>query len=175
MKKNRFYNYKYPKKDSIVIVKIKGVYECGISVKLLEYGDVEGMIVVQETSKSNYDIINKYKIGEKIFCKVLSVDEGKGFIDLTKIKLNEERFNKLYKKYKITKKIVDLTSSFVEMYCNDIIYTNFMEKTLWKLDDDNYYKIIIKCIKEDNMENLNCFNISNLEEFKKMLKLNLSK
>ena len=28
--------YNYPKKDSIVIVKIKGVYECGINVKLLE-------------------------------------------------------------------------------------------------------------------------------------------
>jgi translation initiation factor 2 subunit 1 len=92
MKKNRFYNYKYPKKDSIVIVKIKGVYECGISVKLLEYGDVEGMIVVQETSKSNYDIINKYKIGEKIFCKVLNVDEGKGFIDLTKIILDSNDY-----------------------------------------------------------------------------------
>jgi translation initiation factor 2 alpha subunit (eIF-2alpha) len=175
MKTNRFYNYKYPKKDSVVIVKVKEVKDCGINVVLLEYGEIEGMIVIQETSRSNFDIINKYKMGEKIFCKVLNVDEGKGFIDLTKIKLTEERFNKLYKKYKITKKIVDLISSFVEMYCNDIIYTDFMEKTLWKLCDDNYYKIIIKCIKEDNMQILNCFNINNLEEFKKMLKLNLSK
>lgn len=170
-----FYNYKYPQKDSFVIVKIKNVNEIGINVILLEYGNIEGMIVIPETTKSNRNIVSKYKIGSKMICRVVNVDENKGFIDLTNQILSEAKTNKLYKKYKITQKLVYIVYNFIENYCNDIKYNDFMKKTFWKLSDDNYSKIIVNCIRKDNMDILNCFDVINLEDFKKILKVSLLK
>jgi hypothetical protein len=47
----RMYEQKYPEADDLVVVQVKNVAEMGAYVSLLEYGGVEGMILLSELSR----------------------------------------------------------------------------------------------------------------------------
>ena len=47
----RFYEAKYPEVDELVMVNVKQIAEMGAYVKLLEYDDIDGMILLSELSR----------------------------------------------------------------------------------------------------------------------------
>ncbi|KAK6430743.1 eukaryotic translation initiation factor 2 subunit alpha, partial [Oleoguttula sp. CCFEE 5521] len=47
----RFYEEKYPEIDSFVMVNVKQIAEMGAYVKLLEYDNIHGMILLSELSR----------------------------------------------------------------------------------------------------------------------------
>lgn len=75
----RMYEEKYPEVDQIVMVKVTQIAEMGAYVSLLEYNNIEGMILLSELSRKRIRSINKLiKVGRKEVVTVLRVDKEKG-------------------------------------------------------------------------------------------------
>lgn len=98
----RFYENQYPPVESLVVVNVKQIAEMGAYVQLLEYGNIEGMILLSELSRRRIRSINKLiRVGKNEVVMVLRVDKEKGYIDLSKRRVSqeeaavcEERYNK---------------------------------------------------------------------------------
>jgi translation initiation factor 2 subunit 1 len=101
---NRFYENKYPEVDECVAVKIIHITESGITVNLLEYGNIEGMILLSEVSRMRMRSINKFiTVGSVDYAIVLRIDEEKGYIDLSKRLADFEDINECKKRYSNSK------------------------------------------------------------------------
>jgi predicted RNA-binding protein with RPS1 domain len=98
----RFYEQKYPEVDELVMVNVRSIAEMGAYVSLLEYNNIEGMILLSELSRRRIRSINKLiRVGKNEVVMVLRVDKEKGYIDLSKRRVApediakcEERYNK---------------------------------------------------------------------------------
>ncbi|ORY96738.1 eukaryotic translation initiation factor 2 alpha subunit-domain-containing protein [Syncephalastrum racemosum] len=98
----RMYENELPKVDDVVMVNVRQIADMGAYVKLLEYGDREGMILLSELSRRRIRSVQKLiRVGRNEVVVVLRVDEEKGYIDLSKRRVTpedvarcEERFNK---------------------------------------------------------------------------------
>jgi len=98
----RFYEPKYPEIEEFVMVNVKQIAEMGAYVKLLEYDNIDGMILLSELSRRRIRSIQKLiRVGRNEVVVVLRVDKEKGYIDLSKRRVSpedivrcEERYNK---------------------------------------------------------------------------------
>lgn len=96
----RFYEDKYPEVDDLVMVQVKQIAEMGAYVKLLEYDNVEGMILLSELSRRRIRSIQKLiRVGRNEVVVVLRVDKEKGYIDLSKRRVSAEDVEKCEEKY----------------------------------------------------------------------------
>ncbi|KAL2248943.1 eukaryotic translation initiation factor 2 subunit alpha homolog [Sesamum indicum] len=98
----RMYEAKYPEVDQAVMIQVKSMADSGAYVSLLEYNNIEGMILFSELSRRRIRSISSLiKVGRIEPVMVLRVDKEKGYIDLSKRRVSEEdiqaceeRFNK---------------------------------------------------------------------------------
>lgn len=98
----RFYEAKYPEIESLVMVNVRTVADMGAYVSLLEYNNIEGLILLSELSRRRIRSINKLiRVGRNEVVMVLRVDKEKGYIDLSKRRVSpedvaacEDKFNK---------------------------------------------------------------------------------
>lgn len=98
----RFYENKLPEVDELTVVNVRQIAEMGAYVRLLEYDNIEGMILLSELSRRRIRSIQKLiRVGRNEVVVVLRVDKEKGYIDLSKRRVSkediakcEERFNK---------------------------------------------------------------------------------
>lgn len=86
----RLHSRKYPREGEIVIARVVSIGADGLTLNLLEYGDVEGLVLLGELSKKRVRNIHQVtKVGNIETCNVLKVDEQKGYIDLSMSKVTE--------------------------------------------------------------------------------------
>src|ERR1700732_4383021 len=80
----RFYENQFPAVDELVMVQVRHIAEMGAYVKLLEYDNIEGMILLSELSRRRIRSINKLiRVGRNEVVVVLRVDKEKGaFVSL---------------------------------------------------------------------------------------------
>ncbi|KAL0359143.1 UNVERIFIED_CONTAM: Eukaryotic translation initiation factor 2 subunit alpha [Sesamum angustifolium] len=98
----RMYEAKYPEVDQAVMIQVKSMADSGAYVSLLEYNNIEGMILFSELSRRRIRSISSLiRVGRIEPVMVLRVDKEKGYIDLSKRRVSEEdiqaceeRFNK---------------------------------------------------------------------------------
>mmetsp|Transcript_28576 Transcript_28576/g.60597 ORF Transcript_28576/g.60597 Transcript_28576/m.60597 type:complete len:341 (-) Transcript_28576:251-1273(-) len=98
----RFYEARYPEIESLVMVNVRTIADMGAYVSLLEYNNIEGLILLSELSRRRIRSINKLiRVGRNEVAMVLRVDKDKGYIDLSKRRVSpedvaacEDRFNK---------------------------------------------------------------------------------
>lgn len=98
----RFYEHQYPEVESVVMVNVRNIADMGAYVSLLEYNNIEGMILLSELSRRRIRSIHKLiRVGRNEVVMVLRVDKEKGYIDLSKRRVSpediaacEDRFNK---------------------------------------------------------------------------------
>lgn len=174
----RFYKNKYPQIDDLVYAKITELNEVYITVVLPEYNNIKAMIMLNEVSRVfTSNLKKKYKIGNYYVCRVLNVDNIKGFIDLTKKRVSEEESTTFIKKYKNNKKIIKLVKDYLTNINDNInknnfvdLFEEFMEKTFWSLGEDNYINIL-----NNANYDVNLFGIENNRDFMKFMKNNLYK
>ncbi|RKO85241.1 eukaryotic translation initiation factor 2 alpha subunit-domain-containing protein [Blyttiomyces helicus] len=96
------YENRYPEVDSLVMVSVRQIAEMGVYVRLLEFNNTEGMILLSELSRRRIRSIQKLvRVGRNEVVVVLRVDKEKGYIDLSKRRVSaedvakcEEKFNK---------------------------------------------------------------------------------
>lgn len=75
----RFYQHKFPEVEDVVMVNVRSIAEMGAYVSLLEYNNIEGMILLSELSRRRIRSINKLiRIGRNECVVVIRVDKEKG-------------------------------------------------------------------------------------------------
>ncbi|KFY21163.1 hypothetical protein V491_03109 [Pseudogymnoascus sp. VKM F-3775] len=118
----RFYEEKFPEIDSFVMVNVKQIAEMGAYVKLLEYDNIDGMILLSELSRRRIRSIQKLiRVGRNEVVVVLRVDKEKGYIDLSKRRVSpedivkcEERYNKSKMVHSIMRHVAEKTKTPIE-------------------------------------------------------------
>ncbi|KAL1305377.1 hypothetical protein AAFC00_002271 [Neodothiora populina] len=118
----RFYEEKFPEIDSFVMVNVKQIAEMGAYVKLLEYDNIDGMILLSELSRRRIRSIQKLiRVGRNEVVVVLRVDKEKGYIDLSKRRVSpedivkcEERYNKSKMVHSIMRHVAEKTNTPIE-------------------------------------------------------------
>ncbi|KAI8806937.1 eukaryotic translation initiation factor 2 alpha subunit-domain-containing protein [Cladochytrium replicatum] len=97
----RFYENKYPEIDDLVMVNVRQIAEMGAYVHLMEYNNIEGMILLSELSRRRIRSIQKLiRVGQKQIVVVIRVDKEKGYIDLSKRRVSPEDVIKCEEKYR---------------------------------------------------------------------------
>jgi translation initiation factor 2 subunit 1 len=102
----RMYEARYPAAEDFVLVKVKNVSEMGAYVELLEYSNIEGMILMSELSRRRIRSINKLIcVGRIEVVVVMRVDNEKGYIDLSKRRVSPEDIANAEAKYNKSKAV----------------------------------------------------------------------
>ncbi|EYU20054.1 hypothetical protein ABFS83_06G064200 [Erythranthe nasuta] len=118
----RMYEAKYPEVDHAVMIQVKSMADSGAYVSLLEYNNIEGMILFSELSRRRIRSISSLiKVGRIEPVMVLRVDKEKGYIDLSKRRVSEEdiqgceeRFNKSKLVHSIMRHVAETMSVDLE-------------------------------------------------------------
>lgn len=124
----RFYEQEFPQLEEIVVVQVKRIVEMGAYVNLLEYNGKEAMMLLSELSKRRIRSVSKLlRVGRTEVCRVLRVDEEKGYIDLSKrrvapeeAQLKEEAFAKAKAVHGIMRHVAQNNNIDVEDLCMKI-------------------------------------------------------
>jgi translation initiation factor 2 subunit 1 len=82
----------FPEEGELVVCTVQNVKNFGAFVTLDEYDNKEGFIHIRDVATGWVKYIRDYvREGQKIVCKVLGVDTGKGHIDLSLKSVNEHQ------------------------------------------------------------------------------------
>jgi len=105
----RYYEQRYPEVDELVMVQVRQIAEMGAYVKLLEYDNIEGMILLSELSRRRIRSIQKLiRVGRNEVVVVLRVDKEKGYIDLSKRRVSPEDITKCEERYMKSKSVASI-------------------------------------------------------------------
>ncbi|KAF9017535.1 hypothetical protein BDZ89DRAFT_1022158 [Hymenopellis radicata] len=105
----RYYEQKYPEVDELVMVQVRQIAEMGAYVKLLEYDNTEGMILLSELSRRRIRSVQKLiRVGRNEVVVVLRVDKEKGYIDLSKRRVSPEDITKCEERYMKSKTVAGI-------------------------------------------------------------------
>jgi len=124
----RMYQERFPEVDEVVMVQVKSIAEMGAYVSLLEYNNIEGMILLSELSRRRIRSISKLiKVGRQEPVMVLRVDKEKGYIDLSKRRVSpediaacEEKFNKSKMVHSIMRHVAETEGVNLEELYTDL-------------------------------------------------------
>ncbi|KAF5188899.1 Eukaryotic translation initiation factor 2 subunit alpha-like protein [Thalictrum thalictroides] len=98
------YEQKYPEVDMAVMIQVKTIADMGAYVSLLEYNNIEGMILFSELSRRRIRSVSSLiKVGRQEPVMVLRVDKEKGYIDLSKRRVSEEDIQGCEERYNKSK------------------------------------------------------------------------
>jgi translation initiation factor 2 subunit 1 len=102
----RFYQNEFPEIESLVMVNVRNIADMGAYVSLLEYNNIEGMILLSELSRRRIRSIHKLiRVGRNEVVMVLRVDQEKGYIDLSKRRVSPEDVAACEDKFKKAKAV----------------------------------------------------------------------
>jgi translation initiation factor 2 subunit 1 len=96
----RYYEAQFPEIEDVVMVNVRNIADMGAYVVLLEYNNIEGMILLSELSRRRIRSINRLiRVNRNEVAMVLRVDKEKGYIDLSKRRVSPEDVAKCEDKY----------------------------------------------------------------------------
>jgi translation initiation factor 2 subunit 1 len=118
----RFYEQKYPEIESVVMVNVRNIADMGAYVSLMEYNNIEGMILLSELSRRRIRSIHKLiRVHRNEVVMVLRVDKEKGYIDLSKRRVSpedvaacEDRFNKAKAVHGVLRHVAERRKFYLE-------------------------------------------------------------
>lgn len=134
----RFYEHRFPEVEDVVMVNVRAIAEMGAYVELLEYKDIEGMILLSELSRRRIRSINKLiRVGRTECVVVIRVDKDKGYIDLSKRRVSPEEIGKCEDKFAKAKCVNSILRHVAELlgYDTDEQLEDLYHKTAWHFDN----------------------------------------
>ncbi|XP_058801561.1 eukaryotic translation initiation factor 2 subunit 1 [Phymastichus coffea] len=134
----RFYKEKYPEVEDVVMVNVRSIAEMGAYVHLLEYNNIEGMILLSELSRRRIRSINKLiRVGKTEPVVVIRVDKEKGYIDLSKRRVSPEDVEKCTERYAKAKAVNSILRHVAELlhYETDEQLEELYQKTAWYFEE----------------------------------------
>lgn len=138
-KECRYYKKRLPDEGDLVVVAIKDVGEHSITVELLEYNRIEGMITQAEysrmrKSKYNQGILKAKKMKKQEVCYVIRVDKEKEFIDLSKKQIQSDEAKEVEENFEKGKKVQNLMYPLCDALKMDI--EKLYELIVWPLQTE---------------------------------------
>lgn len=134
MSQCRFYEKKFPEIDDVVVVNVRSIADMGAYVHLLEYNNIEGMILLSELSRRRIRSINKLiRVGRTEPVVVIRVDKDKGYIDLSKRRVSKEDIEKCTEKYSKAKAVNSIVRHVAEIlgFKSNEELEDLYRKTAW--------------------------------------------
>lgn len=120
------------------MVNVRSIAEMGAYVHLLEYNNIEGMILLSELSRRRIRSINKLiRVGRNECVVVIRVDKEKGYIDLSKRRVSPEEVIKCEERFAKAKAVNSILRHVGELlgYKNDYQLEELYKKTAWMFDE----------------------------------------
>ncbi|KAG0270190.1 hypothetical protein DFQ27_000109 [Actinomortierella ambigua] len=128
----RMYQNRYPEVDDLVMVNVRQIAEMGAYVQLLEYDNIEGMILLSELSRRRIRSIQKLiRVGKNEVVVVLRVDKEKGYIDLSKRRVSPADIIKCEERYNKSKNVHSIMSTVAKKENKDL--ETLYEQLAWPL------------------------------------------
>jgi len=130
----RFYEQRFPEIDDVVMVNVRSIADMGAYVHLLEYNNIEGMILLSELSRRRIRSINKLiRVGRTEPVVVIRVDKDKGYIDLSKRRVSKEDIERCTEKYSKAKAVNSIVRHVAEIlgYKTNDELEELYRKTAW--------------------------------------------
>mmetsp|Transcript_23331 Transcript_23331/g.47250 ORF Transcript_23331/g.47250 Transcript_23331/m.47250 type:complete len:344 (-) Transcript_23331:178-1209(-) len=132
----RFYEAEFPELEDVVVVQVKRIMSMGAYVSLLEYNGKEGMVLLSELSKRRIRSVSKLlRVGRTEICMILRVDKDKGYVDLSKRRVDpedatakEESFAKAKAVHGIMRHVASMNEIEVEELCNKVSWPLYHNK-----------------------------------------------
>jgi len=119
------------------MVNVRQIAEMGAYVRLLEYDNIEGMILLSELSRRRIRSINKLiRVGRNECVVVIRVDKDKGYIDLSKRRVSPEDIIKCEEKFakaKAVNSILCHVAGKLDYNAEQLEY--LYKKTAWYFDE----------------------------------------
>ncbi|KAK8549728.1 hypothetical protein V6N13_073507 [Hibiscus sabdariffa] len=129
----RMYEAKYPEVDMAVMIQVKNIADMGAYVSLLEYNNIEGMILFSELSRRRIRSVSSLiKVGKTEPVMVLRVDKEKGYIDLSKRRVSEEDIQACEERYNKSKLVHSIMRHVAETLDIDLEEKMVRRKTQMK-------------------------------------------
>ncbi|XP_050209635.1 eukaryotic translation initiation factor 2 subunit alpha homolog [Mercurialis annua] len=117
----RMYESRYPEVDMAVMIQVKNIADMGAYVSLLEYNNIEGMILFSELSRRRIRSVSSLiKVGRIEPVMVLRVDKEKGYIDLSKRRVSEEDIETCEERYNKSKLVHSIMRHVAETMSADL-------------------------------------------------------
>ena len=128
----RFYEQEFPKEEDVVVVQVNEIKSMGAYVSLLEYDNIEGMVLLSELSRRRIRSINKIiRVGKTECVSVLRVDKERGYIDLSKRRAGIEEVQQCNERYNKSKAVHSIMRHVAEHL--DVPLKELNEKIAWPL------------------------------------------
>jgi len=119
------------------MVNVRSIGEMGAYVHLLEYKNIEGMILLSELSRRRIRSINKLiRVGRSECVVVIRVDKEKGYIDLSKRRVSPEDIVRCEEKFAKAKAVHSILRHVAEILgYNETQLEELYTKTAWHFDE----------------------------------------
>lgn len=143
---SRFYEAEFPEVEDLVMVQVTRVLETNAYVKLLEYGNKEGMILLAEVSaKRIRSMLKEIRVGQFCVCLVLRTEEGRGYIDLSRRRVQPDERAKFLERYARSKQV----HSTLRQLCAEhkVGMPDLCEKISWPLYANPKFKHALDAFK----------------------------
>ncbi|XP_066980918.1 eukaryotic translation initiation factor 2 subunit 1 [Macrobrachium rosenbergii] len=134
----RYYSQRYPEVDDVVMVTVRSIAEMGAYVHLLEYNNIEGMILLSELSRRRIRSMNKLiRVGKTEPVVVIRVDKEKGYIDLSKRRVSKEDVERCTEKFAKAKAVNSIIRHVGELlaYTSEDQVEELYRKTAWHFEE----------------------------------------
>lgn len=130
---HRYYEREYPEIEELVLARITRIESMGAYAELLEYGYKEAMLLLSELSKRRFRSVNKLiKVGRVEYVMVIRVDQEKGYIDLSKKRVESGDIPAVEERYSKSKKVHLIVREVSELY-PEFTVTEIYQEVIWPL------------------------------------------
>lgn len=154
----RMYRDEYPQIDDLVMAEITRIEDTGVYLKLFEYENLEGLMMLSEVSKRRWRTVSKMiQVRRREVVMVMRVDREKRYVDLSKKRVplaEKERFMERYKNSRRVHSIFRQTAGLSGVSLEEL-YRSFG----WKLYDDFSHAIDGLVMLNTFLNILNSFGI----------------
>ncbi|ODN72725.1 hypothetical protein, variant [Cryptococcus amylolentus CBS 6039] len=114
------------------MVQVQSIEDMGAYVKLLEYDNIEGMILLSELSRRRIRSVQKLiRVGRNEVVVVMRVDPDKGYIDLSKRRVSAEEVVKCEEQYEKGKAVDSIVTQVAKK--GGVTPESLYEKIAWPL------------------------------------------
>lgn len=141
----RNYEPIYPYPGYVTIVLVREIREIGIDVTLLEFNNIQAMLMISELSRRRFRSVNKLiKIGKKEIVVIIRINKEKGYIDVSKRQVADGETYCMEKKWKYGK-FVNIINRHVSK-CKNLNYEDCRIRWIWLFY--RKFKHAICCFKQ---------------------------
>lgn len=151
------------------MVKVEKIADMGAYVQILEYNNIEGMILMSELSRRRIRSINKLiRVGRNEVVVVIRVDKDKGYIDLSKRRVSSDEVVKCEERYAKGKAVNSILRHVAErLGYDEKQLEDFYQRAAWHFDQKLQKDAVCYDVFKQSVTDPSIFDECNLSDDEK--------